>query len=160
MIILKMLYSIRYYALLLMFTLVGLTARAQRPSHEKLESVRIAMITERLSLTPETAQRFWPIYHGINEERQKLKHESRQQRRSTHTDSLSDEQARKWLEAYFDLKRQELALEEKAVEQYQAVLSPVQVVQLLRTEHDFRHMMLKQLGRRGRRTGTEDNKNY
>ena len=128
-------------------------AQPRSHHHEKLESVRIALITERLSLTPEVAQRFWPIYNQINDERIQLRQTGfRQRRASNRQDSLTDEQAQARIKAYFDHKRQELALEEKAAEQYATVLSPNQVLQLLRTERDFQRMMLKQLGRRGQRT--------
>ena len=156
MIISRISYSLRHYAALVGLVLISTGASAQRHDHEKIESVRIALITERLSLTPETAQRFWPVYNQISEARAKLRRKGFQLRRSDNADSLTDEQAREQVDAYFDLKRRELALEEQAVEQYESILSPVQVVQLLKTEQDFHRMMLKQLGRRGRSPGGRD----
>ena len=148
---LKSFYSVNGWVLMLMLSAMSGEAMAQRPSHEKLESVRIALITERLSLTPEEAQQFWPVYNQINEKRKQLKREGFRQRRIDNTDSLTDEQAQARIEAYLNLRRQELALEEEAAERYATVLSPKQVLQLFRAERDFQRMMLKQLGRRGRR---------
>jgi hypothetical protein len=34
-----------------------------RDARQKIESARIALITERLGLTPEQAEKFWPIYN-------------------------------------------------------------------------------------------------
>ena len=151
----KNFYSSKHYALLVLLSMMSSFVTAQHRSHEKLESVRIALITERLALTPEVAQRFWPIYNQVSEERTKLKREGSRQRRLGDTDSLNSEQAQARVEAYFELKKRELALEEEAATQYATVLSPPQVLQLLRVEREFQRMMLKQLGRRGRRSVTD-----
>jgi hypothetical protein len=36
--------------------------RQQRPTGEMIETMKIGFITQRLNLTPDEAQKFWPIY--------------------------------------------------------------------------------------------------
>ena len=155
---LKNFFSIQYWALSLLLAAMSSAAMAQRHTHgsEQLESIRIALITERLALTPEAAQQFWPVYNQISDEFAKLKRESFYHQRAYTADSLTDEQAQKQITAYLNTKKQELALEEKAIAAYGKVLSPGQVMKLLKVERDFQHMMLKQLSRRGRRPSTND----
>src|SRR5882762_10293643 len=38
-------------------------AQRERPREGLIETMKIAFITKRLNLTPEEAQRFWPIYN-------------------------------------------------------------------------------------------------
>ncbi|MEQ9437698.1 MAG: Spy/CpxP family protein refolding chaperone [Cyclobacteriaceae bacterium] len=120
---------------------------AQRPS-EKIESARIAFLTERLSLTPETAQQFWPIYNQLSDQRHELRKEEFRMRRSQKTDSLTDASAQQHIDEYFSLKEQQLALDRKMTKELAGVLSPVQIVQLIQAEGDFQRMILRKLGER------------
>ena len=123
------------------------TLAQQHSPGERLQNARIALFTERLSLTPEKAERFWPVYNQIDEQRTALRQEGRQLQRAS-GDSLTNAQARARVEEYLDLRQRELVLEEAAIKKLRAVLSDRQVVQLLRAERDFQRMMLRQLGRR------------
>ena len=37
--------------------------------NEKIRRAKIALITERLDLTPEQAEKFWPIYNAYEEKK-------------------------------------------------------------------------------------------
>ncbi len=131
-----------------MFLMVSTIVVAQHPRGEKLQSARIALFTERLSLTPEEAERFWPVYNQISEQRTALRREGMRLQRAAASDSLTDAQAQGRIEEYLDLKQRELALEQSSTEKLLTVLLPQQVLQLIRAERDFQRMMLRQLGRR------------
>ncbi|MEM6842965.1 MAG: hypothetical protein AAF632_12120 [Bacteroidota bacterium] len=125
---------------------------AQRPI-EKIETARIAFLTERLSLTPETAQQFWPIYNQWDEQRRELKKEEFQLRRSVKTDELTDEVAQQHIDEFFALKERQLDLEKNMAEELLEVLSSTQMLQLIRAEADFQRMVLRKLGERRRGEG-------
>jgi len=144
-----------------LITIVAQFAYAQR-GREQLQSARIAFITERLNLTPETAQKFWPVYNQINQQKQELRKEEFSLRRSAGTAELSEDEAKKLVEDIYSIKEQQLALEREASGKYQEVLSAVQVIQLIKAEEDFRRMVIDQLrerrgpGREHRGEGRED----
>ena len=52
---------------------------AQEGRAERLKSLRIALITEALELTPEEAQTFWPVYNAREAALQKHREEIHQQ---------------------------------------------------------------------------------
>ncbi len=135
-------------------------AEAQR-GREQLQSARIAFITERLDLTPETAQKFWPVYNQINGQKQALRKEEFSLRRSAASEELTEEKAQKLLEDMHAVKEQELKFAGEAIKKYQEVISSVQTVKLLKAEEDFRRMVIEQLKeRRGGRhfdQGNNDN---
>jgi Spy/CpxP family protein refolding chaperone len=140
------------------FLLVAATdAFAQRgggrelPGREKLESARVALITQRLNLDPETAQRFWPIYNQVREEEEAMRREEMQMRRATRPGQLSDAEAQQKLDQYFALKERQLELKQEAANRYREVLSARQVLQLLKAESDFRRMVLEKMSERSRR---------
>jgi len=49
---------------------------AQEGRAEQLKSLRIALITEALELTPEEAQTFWPVYNAREAALQKHREDS------------------------------------------------------------------------------------
>jgi hypothetical protein len=55
-------------------TLLG--ARAQ--DGERLEAIKIAFLTKKLDLSPEEAQRFWPIYNRYTDEIKSIRLEQKQ----------------------------------------------------------------------------------
>ena len=48
-----------------------------REAMDRIRSARIALITERLGLSPEQAERFWPLYREFNEKRRGIRGEWR-----------------------------------------------------------------------------------
>ncbi|MEM8966608.1 MAG: hypothetical protein AAGE93_09330 [Bacteroidota bacterium] len=120
---------------------------AQRPI-EKIETARIAFLTERLSLTPETAQQFWPVYNQWDEQRRELKKEEFRLRRSVKTDGLTNETAQQHIDEYFALKERQLTLEKNMAEELSEVLSSTQMLQLIRAEAEFQRVILRKLGER------------
>jgi hypothetical protein len=131
---------------LLCLATIGATF-AQRPS-EKIESARIAFLTDRLSLSPETAQQFWPIYNQLSDQRHDLRREEFRMRRTLDTDSLTDAGAQQHINDYLTLKERQLALDREMTQELSGVLSPVQIVQLIQAEADFQRMILRKLGER------------
>ena len=130
-----------------------------RHGREQLESARIAFITERLNLTPETAQKFWPVYNQVNQQKQELRREEFSLRKSSNASELTEGAAKKLLADMYTIKERQLKLERGAADKYQEVLSAVQVVQLVKAEEDFRHMVIDQLrDRRGSRGHGEGKK--
>ena len=144
----KIINAVGQWFLPFLILMISTTAWAQHSRGEKLQSARIALFTERLSLTPEEAERFWPVYNQISEQRMALRREGFRLQRAAEGDSLTDAQAQDRIEEYLNLKQRELTLEQAATEKFLTVLSASQVVRLLKAERDFHRMMLRQLGRR------------
>ena len=112
---------------------------------KKIESARIALFTERLSLTPEQAEKFWPLYREYNERRKNLRLELRDAREGVDIKNLSDEQSKMLMEKALDIKQKELNLEKDYATRFQNVISTQQVLRLKNAEHDFQQMLLQRL---------------
>jgi hypothetical protein len=55
--------------LLSLLLLFCLPAMAQKDKiRERIKAQRIAFITQRLALTPDEAQKFWPVYNQFSDE--------------------------------------------------------------------------------------------
>lgn len=118
----------------------------QRPeTREKIEAARIALITERLNLSPEQAQRFWPVYNEYNQKRHDLQQEFQQLRGSFDPKNASEEESRKMLEAGMKVKERQLDLERTYAERMQQVISTQQLLSLRKAEDDFREMLMQRI---------------
>jgi len=112
---------------------------------KKIESARIALITERLNLTPEQAEKFWPVYREFNEQRRSLRMELRDARNNVDMSKLSEEESKSLMNLAFDIRERELNLEKQYGERLQNVISTQQLLQLKNAEKDFQQMLLKRL---------------
>lgn len=136
---------------------VHFNLQAQRGKmKDRVEPLKIAFITQKLNLTAEEAQKFWPVYNKFSDDLQKL--------RSTTKDKLADElselstmsdaDAEKTLQEMINFKVNEAELLKKYAGEFKKVLPIKKVVMLFKAENDFKRELLKKL--RENRKG-EDN---
>ncbi|MDO7875734.1 hypothetical protein Q5H93_13400 [Hymenobacter sp. ASUV-10] len=117
----------------------------------QIENAKIAFITNRISLTQEQAQKFWPIYNEFSARRRELNRNTRLLRRDI-TPDMTDAQIRDNITQSFTGRQQELNLEKEYFEKFQKVISLRQVAQLLNAERDFTKEVIKRVA--DRRSGT------
>src|SRR5690606_39962633 len=106
---------------------------------EKLESAKVAFITQRLDLTSEQAEKFWPKYNQHNEKKWKL---MRSIDKVVDFDEEIDEQkARDLIDQKFEMEQQVLDLEKAFLKDIIKIISPVQALKLGEANRDFaRHI--------------------
>ncbi|WP_019949305.1 hypothetical protein [Hymenobacter aerophilus] len=122
----------------------------RRPERlSQLENARVAYITQKVSLTPEQAQKFWPLYNEFTAKRRDLNQRLRQLRPSQ-TDGLSDQQLRDNFNQSFKLREQDIDLEKDYFEKFQRVISVRQVAALFLAERQFTREVIKRVADRPR----------
>ena len=132
---------------LLLVLLVSTISLAQhRPDKDKIKSLKVAFITERLDLSTEEAQAFWPIYNEYEEKREALRQEERKQIRNKIKDSenLSEKEAAKLLKQYLTLEEEEEELDKAFIENISEVISAKKTLLLLRSEDEFKRQLIRQ----------------
>jgi hypothetical protein len=117
-------------------------------AQEKIKAARIAFITERLGLTPEEAEKFWPVYHEFSARRNALRQEFEQARRNPDPKRSREENERQLLELNFQLKQRELDLEKEYSGRILNTISAQKLVALRQAEQDFRNIIIKQIQQR------------
>ena len=138
--------------LIIALFLTGFTALAQdnnqQDAKSKLQAARIALITERLGLTPEQAQQFWTIYNEYAEQRRMIQQEFRDARKGLDLDKLTEEQSRSLMKARMDGKQRQLNLETKYGDRLMDVINTRQLMALKKAEDDFRAMIIRRIEHR------------
>lgn len=113
----------------------------------QLENARIAYLTEQISLTPDQAQKFWPVYNEFTTKRRELNRRMRLLRPAS-LDALSDQQIKDNLTQSFTLRQQEITLEKEYFDRLQRVISVRQVGKLFIAERQFTKEVLKRVAGR------------
>ena len=140
----KKIYLIAIVSFLWVFPLM---AQPGGPMGQDLESLKIAFITRRLSLVPDEAKVFWPVYDAYSAELKEVKEGMRMERRNAkrNFDEMSDKELNEAMDSMMDFKRRELDVTLKYHEQFKKVLPVRKVAQLYRAEQEFTRMLLERL---------------
>ena len=111
---------------------------------EKIQNLRIAYISEKLGLTPDQAEKFWPVYREFVKQRAEIRSELKAfgKPNATNPDPKQD-QAR--VELGLKVKQRELDLEKEYSGRMLKIINAQQVLNLRKAEHDFRTMLINQM---------------
>lgn len=110
-------------------------------AREKIRAAHAAYITERLELTAEEAEKFWPVYREYARKRQSLRQQLRDARHSG-----KDEKA--ILDLDLKIKQQQLDLEKDYSSRFEAIITPKKLVNLRQAERDFIQLVMRQVHQR------------
>ena len=133
-------------SIILIVFFISFGAFAQnKEAMKKIESARIALITERLGLTPDQAEKFWPVYREYNMERRALRQEFKTAREGVDMENLTEEQGKKLFKKSMELKQNELNLENEYSNRMGNVITTQQLFKLKNAEKDFQQMLLKRI---------------
>lgn len=112
---------------------------------EKIRSMKISYLTDVLELTPEEAQRFWPIYNEMERKRTDLMNKHVNLKRSTreNSENFTDKECKDILTQLSAFPREDAELREKYTEKFLTILSPQKVLKIYIAEDRFRHHLMK-----------------
>lgn len=118
----------KWITMIVMFFTLSLAAQQ---GTDKVESARIAYITDKLSLTPAEAQKFWPIYNQMTAELRALRHAYKGDE-TTANNSLEFEQKK------LDIRKKYLPMIENTIGKEKAD-------KLVLAEKEFKKMLIDQI---------------
>lgn len=118
-----------------------------KENREKIESEKVAFITNKLDLSVKEAQNFWPVYNEFQKKREELFIEKRKIHKNLtkNVETLSDEEIIEVLNKIGELKMKEVKLEKEYTDKFLKILPPKKVVMLHKTEMEFKRTLLKKL---------------
>lgn len=144
------------FVLLIAIIGFGISLNAQNGKN-KLEAQRVAFITQRLNLTPEEAQQFWPIFNQYTEKLQQIRSSTKADKP---LDEISDADAEKMILSEFDRESRELDLKKDLHQKLKKVISIKKIAKLYKAERDFKGMLLERIQQRQeKRNQMQQNRN-
>ncbi len=121
-------------------------------NRDKIKTLKIAFITERLNLTEKEAQAFWPVYNNFEEEFMKLRHQSYEKRKNIDFQNITDKEAETLLNEIHVIEKKKYTLKENFMNDLLKVIPPKKIILLNKVEDDFKHKMFEEFkNRRGMR---------
>lgn len=114
---------------------------------EKIEAMKVSFITKRLSLTPEEARAFWPIYNQYETDLDNMRNNHRKERQASREDfaTISDREIEKMVDSEITFRQNELDISKKYHALFKQILPIKKVAMLYQAEEDFKRELLKQL---------------
>jgi hypothetical protein len=111
----------------------------------RVEARRAAFLSERLQLTPDEAQVFFPLF---NEYMGKLKTIRQQAIPEKRLEDLNDAEAEKAIATQFDVESRIIDLKKEYYQKWKKVLSPKRIALLHQAEREFKGELLNELQNR------------
>lgn len=140
-----MLKKLKIYIPLLLILLLPGIIKAQ-DKKDKIEAAKIAFITQQLNLSPQEAEKFWPIYNEEQDKLDAIKARRREFKKVREDlDHATDKEIDMFLASEVALKQREAEIMKEYNEHFKKVLSPRKVAKLYKAEDDFKKELLKQL---------------
>ena len=119
----------------------------QQEKNDNIESMKIAFLTTKLDLTPEEAQKFWPVYNQYSEKLQELRKKRRQDEREAkkNFEDLTDKEVEQAIDNDLAFRQKELDLQKEYNVKFKAVLPMKKVSRLYAAEEQFKIVLLDKL---------------
>ena len=153
-IVMRKLILIGLFCLSVSVTLAQETEPDQAPvvqdskAQERIKNLRIAYISDKLGLTPDQAEKFWPVYRQFVLERAKLRLELKSAQRNINPSKLDPKKQQELIDLGLRVKQRELDLEKEYSGKLLKVINAQQVLNLHKAEQEFRSMIINQLQQR------------
>lgn len=132
--------------LILAFITITFNIFAQRK--ERVKALKVAFITEKLELTSTEAQKFWPVYNAIEDEKEALRKQTQKLRKSIDFESLSDDEASSIIDKMLELEAKKHNLQKTQVNDLRNVIPAKKVILLRVVEDQFNKRMLEEIRKR------------
>ncbi|OBX22315.1 hypothetical protein [Bizionia sp. APA-3] len=110
--------------------------------HEKIKTLKVAYITEKLNLTQTEAQNFWPIYNKFEEDHNKLRNDVSDKRKDIDMENLTESNAKSLIKEMELLYEKRYQSYQKYMKDLQTVLPAKKVVLLKKVEDDFKRKIV------------------
>lgn len=132
-------------------TLFAQPGPPDKATMEKIESMRISYLTDKMDLTPEEAKVFWPVYNkyrdehdailGIGDPNQKPPHHLSK----SELDNMSDKEIRKMLTDEMEKQKSMVNLREKYFNEFTEILPIKKVAMLYDAEREFQRKLMREI---------------
>lgn len=145
----------RFKPILLFLIASILVSFACKSKHEKSEEMlnaeKIAFFTQKLNLTPQESEKFWPVYNEYWERKNQIFDNKRTAMKycSKNLETMSDVEITKYADMYVNFQKQESDLLIEFNEKFKQVLPPKKVFKFYQTDYDFKTYLLHQIKNSG-----------
>ncbi len=123
---------------------------------EEFRAKKVTFMTEKLELTPEEAQVFWPHYNAFDKKRMDLHQKKRELEREVweNLDTYTEKEFEKAYQSLGDMEDEEHQIRKEYRKKFHDVLPVKKALSIEYIEHEFRSFMFREY--RKKKDGEED----
>lgn len=139
--------------LLVLFTVCSF-AQDREKHMERIKALRVAFISDRLDLSPEEAQKFWPVFNQFDERQADLHKQKRQlmhKLRPENTTNLSEKETAALMEQDENLETDMQNNRKRLAKELQGIIPNQKILMLKQLDIEFKEKLLKQMKNRRER---------
>lgn len=140
----------------ILFIVSGFVAMSQADTtkredrKEQIKAHKIAFISNELSLTPEEAEEFWPVYNQYTSTLEKIRTEKRSTiKQLRRINELSEEQSYELTQKVFELEKSESDTRLEYLDKFADVLDKRKAARVFVAEEKFKRELLKKIKHEG-----------
>lgn len=135
------------------FSTLGFAQEAEtsrKEKKEKIEQLKIAYLTKKLSLSSKEAEKFWPVYNEMQSELSASKKDRRKAMKELKNidSTATDAQVKVMFEKVQYIDQNELDIKKKYLTKIAEIVGYRRVHDLLEAEHEFKRELLRELRER------------
>lgn len=134
--------------LIVLFICAGFALKAQT-GYQEITDKRINYLATKLTLTPDEAQQFWPLFREYHTKREAAT--SNRKNLKNIPQGLSNDEYLKIVNDYIAVKTQQALLQDEYHKKYLKVLLPKKLLEFYKFDEEFNKRLLKQIKEAGRR---------
>lgn len=127
---------------------------------KKIEAYRTAYFTEKLELTPQEAEAFWPLFREMNERKHSLKKTYKPKKHRPDLANATDAEIKSNMKRHFEFKQKALDLEKEYAYKFIEVLPVKKAARLPMLEQEFKRTILREFKKRKGEDGGPHKRSY
>ena len=113
---------------------------------QRIEAYKIAFFTEKLQLSPEESQAFWPLYNEFEDARMELRKKYRLD--GKRLELLSDSELEDYIEQQLKMEEEMVKLRRDYINKFKEILPIRKVAMLQKVDNEFKRQLLQELRKR------------
>lgn len=138
----------KIFTILLILSLANISfSQGFKEKKEKIKALKVAYITEKLDLTTNEAQKFWPIYNAFDEKQFQIRHFKRRKSKEE-MNTISEKEAQNLIAEMQQNEEKMFQLKKQYIIDLQKVLPAKKILLLKKTEDEFNRKLLREFRER------------
>ena len=135
------------YFIIFLLSLSATSLFAQISHQERIKTIKVAFMTERINMTTEEAQQFWPVYNDFENEMTEVHKEENKTYIfiNENIDQMDEATAKKALAALQSYEEGKIEAREKLLKELKDILSYKKTLIFIKAEGDFKRNLLRKL---------------
>ncbi len=138
-----------FYTVVLFFIVINIKSQecVNKEKREKIQAKKVAFITDKLDLSVEEAQKFWPVYNELQNKLEALHSEKRKLMKAIHSniETTSDKELEEKTSRIVHINLDKAKLELEYYEKFKKIMPIKKVFILNHAEREFNHTLLREL---------------